>query len=232
MANFVLIPGAWLGAWAWKKIVPLLNQKGHGAFPVTLTGMGDRVHLASDGYGMETAVMDVLNFIDYNEIEDPVIVGHSFAGKVASAVADRIPEKTKMVMYLDAAIPERTREPQQSFDPTEEFGPVPEGGTGIPFSEDVLEAIGQDVVGEDRKWMLSMCTEWPVKLAKDPITLSEKLDSIPASYILCSLSTPVERFISGEWGTLYGPYRVMETAHYPMITKPEELVKNMIELLE
>lgn len=57
--EFVLVPGAWLGSWAWKKVVPLLEQRGHAAYPVTLTGMGDRVHLASKEVGIETAIRDV-----------------------------------------------------------------------------------------------------------------------------------------------------------------------------
>ena len=63
MTTFVLVPGAWLGGWAWKKVVPLLEQKGHETHAVTLTGMGERVHLASKDVGIETAVQDVLNVI-------------------------------------------------------------------------------------------------------------------------------------------------------------------------
>jgi len=80
MSTFVLIPGAWLGAWAWKKVVPELERKGHSAYPVTLTGMGERVHLATKDVGLETAVQDVLNVIKYNELDNFVLVGHSFAG--------------------------------------------------------------------------------------------------------------------------------------------------------
>src|SRR5271155_1367220 len=60
LTEFVLVPGAWLGAWAWKEAVPLLEKEGHSVYPVTLTGMGDRVHLASKDLGMETAIKDVL----------------------------------------------------------------------------------------------------------------------------------------------------------------------------
>ncbi|MGA8603759.1 MAG: alpha/beta fold hydrolase, partial [Thermoplasmata archaeon] len=91
MSKFVLVPGAWLGAWVWKKVTPLLEAEGHEVYPVTLTGMGDRVHLANKDVGMETAIEDVLNVIKYNGLDDFVLVGHSFAGKVVAAVADRVP---------------------------------------------------------------------------------------------------------------------------------------------
>ena len=82
LTTFVLVPGAWLGGWVWKKVTPLLEQKEHQAHAVTLTGMGERVHLVSKDVGIETAIQDVLNVINYNDLDDFVLVGHSFAGKV------------------------------------------------------------------------------------------------------------------------------------------------------
>jgi pimeloyl-ACP methyl ester carboxylesterase len=231
LTEYVLVPGAWLGGWAWKKVVPLLEKKGHSVYPVTLTGMGDRVHLASKDVGMETAVQDVLNVIKYNDIDDFVLVGHSFAGKVAAAVADRISEKVKLILYLDAFRPEKVRTPQGGFDPTREFGPLPQGSYGLPLTEKIIENIGKDVKGADREWMLSKATPWPLKLAADPITLSAKLDSVKSTYIFCTLSgDPVDEILAGKWGKLEGPSKVIDTGHWPMITKPDELVEDMLAL--
>jgi pimeloyl-ACP methyl ester carboxylesterase len=232
MSTFVLVPGAWLGGWVWKKTTPALEEKGHEAYPVTLTGMGERVHLARDA-GMETAIQDVLNVIKYNDIDDFVLVGHSFAGKVVAAVADRVPDKVKLLLYLDAFRPEKVNTPQASFDPTGEFGPVPEGSYGVPLSEEIIDKIGKDVKGADREWMLSMATPWPLKLATDPITLSGKSDSVKNAYILCTLAgDPIDEIIAGKWGKLEGPYKLMETGHWPMVTKPDELAEDMIALSE
>ena len=93
--TFVLVPGAWLGAWAWRRVVPLLERDGGVVYPVTLTGMGDRVHLASPQIGLETAIEDVVNTIVYEGLEDVVLAGHSFAGKVIAAVADRMPVRVR-----------------------------------------------------------------------------------------------------------------------------------------
>ncbi len=113
MSTFVLVPGAWLGGWVWKKVTPLLQEKRHTVHTITLTGEGERVHLFSKDVGIETAIQDVLNVIKYNDLNNFVLVGHSFAGKVAAAVADRVPERVKMILYLDAERPEKgVREPQ------------------------------------------------------------------------------------------------------------------------
>jgi pimeloyl-ACP methyl ester carboxylesterase len=229
--TFVLVPGAWLGAWAWKRVVPLLEKEGHAAYPVTLTGMGERVHLASKDIGMETAIQDVLNVVKYNDLDDFVIVGHSFAGKVAAAVADRSCEKVKLVLYLDAFRPDKVTTPQGGFDPTREFGPLPQGSYGLPLTEQIVRSLGRDVAGADREWLFSKATPWPVKLAADPITLSTKLDSVKCAYIFCTLSgDPVDEIVAGKWGKLEGPHRLIESGHWPMITKPAELARAMLEL--
>lgn len=231
MTEFVLVPGGWLGAWAWKRVVPVLEKEGHVAYPVTLTGMGERVHLASKEFGMETAIQDVLNVIRYNDVDDFILVAHSFAGKVAASVADRASEKVKLILYLDAFRPEKVRTPQGGFDPTKEFGPLLQGTDGIPLTEQIIGNIGKDVTGADRKWMLSKATPWPVKLSTDPITLSAKFDSLKSAYIFCTLSgDPVDEIIVGKWGKLDGPHKLIETGHWPMITKPEELAKDIIAL--
>ncbi|HEY6282393.1 MAG TPA: alpha/beta hydrolase [Nitrososphaerales archaeon] len=231
MARFVLIPGAWLGAWAWKEVTPFLEKENHSAFPVTLTGMGDRVHLSTKDVGMETAVQDVLNVIKYNDLDDFVLVGHSFAGKVAAVVADRVHEKVQKVVYVDAFRPERVRTPQGAFNPAGEFGPPPQGSHAIPLTEEIIGRIGKDVVGPKREWMMSLATPWPIKLATDPITLSKNYDDVKEAYVFCSLSgDPVDEIIAGKWGKLEGPYKVTETGHWPMITKPEELAKDLASL--
>lgn len=231
MTDFVLVPGAWLGAWAWKSTVPYLEKHGHTAYPVTLTGMGEKIHLASKDVGMETGIQDVLNIIKYNDLDDFVLVGHSFAGKVAAAVADRAPDNVRKVIYLDAFRPEKVKTPQGGFDPTREFGPLPPGTSAVPLTETIIDTIGKDVQGGNRSWMLSKATPWPVKYAADTITLSERLDRVKSAYILCTLSgDPVDEIVAGKWGALEGPYKLIETGHWPMITKPEQLADDLVSL--
>lgn len=231
MSNFILIPGAWLGAWAWKDVVPVLEKKGHSAYPVTLTGMGERVHLATKDVGLDTAVEDVMNVIKYNELEEFVVVGHSFAGKVAAVVADRAHEMVEKVIYLDSFRPDQVAEPQGGFDPQREFGEQPPGAFAVPLKEVTVDNIGKDVKGKKREWMMSLATPWPMKMARDALTLSKDYDWKKESYIFCTLSgDPVDEIVAGKWGALHGPYRLMETGHWPMVTKPEETAKNLMAL--
>ena len=113
----------------------------------------------------------------------------------------------------------------------QEFGQLDEGSFTLPFSETILENIGKDVKGKNKKWMLDKCTPWPVKLATDPITLTRSPRLINTAYIFCTMSgDPVDEIIQGKWGELVGPYRKMETGHYPMVTKPDELARHLLEL--
>jgi pimeloyl-ACP methyl ester carboxylesterase len=97
----VLVPGACLGGWAWREVAARLRALGHDVYPVTLTGLGERVHLASREVDLETHIDDVVNLLDYEDLSDAVLVGHSYAGVVVTAVADRRPERLQAVVYLD-----------------------------------------------------------------------------------------------------------------------------------
>ena len=132
-----------------------------------------------------------------------------------------------MILYLDAFRPEKgDRAPQGSF---REDWKVEDGK--IILTSEILDNIGADVKGDDRKWMLSKITPWPLKYAEDPVTLSKNFDSAKSSFIFCTGGgDPVEEIVAGKWGKLDGPYKVIESGHYPMITKPEELVEDMLYL--
>ena len=90
MATFVLVHGAWHGAWCWKRVTKLLRAKGHDVYVPTLTGVGERVHLASPDVSLDTHVMDVVNEIKSQELSNVVLVGHSYGGMVISGVAENM----------------------------------------------------------------------------------------------------------------------------------------------
>lgn len=106
MANFLLVHGAWHGAWCWQRVLPALMQSGHRAHAVTLTGVGERAHLLNPGIDLETHITDVMAAMDAEEMDDVVLVVHSYAGMLGTAVADRRPERLQHLVYLDAVLPE------------------------------------------------------------------------------------------------------------------------------
>jgi pimeloyl-ACP methyl ester carboxylesterase len=102
MARYVLVSGAWLGGWCWQPIARRLREEGHDAYPVTLTGLGERVHLASPEVDLDTHITDVVNLVEFEDLHDVVLLGHSYAAIVVTGAADRIPERISQVVYLDA----------------------------------------------------------------------------------------------------------------------------------
>jgi len=103
--TIVIVHGAWGGAWAFKNVEALLRQKGLQVYRPQLTGQGDRVHLARPDIGLNTHIDDVVNTILYEDLRDIILVGHSYGGMVISGVADRVPDRIKRLVYLDAMVP-------------------------------------------------------------------------------------------------------------------------------
>jgi len=102
MRPIVLVPGACLGGWVWRDVARGLRAAGHRVYPMTLTGLGERADLADPGIDIETHVGDVVGTLDYEGLRDAVLVGHSYAGPVVTAVAHRRPSRLSAVVYLDS----------------------------------------------------------------------------------------------------------------------------------
>lgn len=103
MATYVLVGGAWIGGWAWQRVARRLRQRGHDVYPVTLTGLGERVHLARPEVDLETFIADVVNLLTFEDLAGVTLVGHSYAGIVISGVADRAPERVARLVFCDSA---------------------------------------------------------------------------------------------------------------------------------
>src|SRR3954467_1285417 len=103
---FVIVHGAWAGGWEHKKLAEALEADGHKVYRVTLTGQGDRSHLASPDIGLSVHIQDVVNFIEWEDLHDVVLVGHSYGGMVITGAADRGASRLKHGIYLDAFLPE------------------------------------------------------------------------------------------------------------------------------
>jgi pimeloyl-ACP methyl ester carboxylesterase len=105
MTTFVIAHGAWSAGWAWKKMHALLGVSGDRLFSPTYTGLGERAHLASPSNDLETHIQDVLGVLEYEDLRDVVLIGHSYGGMVATGVADRARDRIKHLVYLDAFVP-------------------------------------------------------------------------------------------------------------------------------
>ena len=104
--TFVIVHGAWGGGWDWRTVDSLLTKDGYRVVRVTLTGLGERRHLASPNVGLYTHIDDVVNKILWDDMRNVVLLGHSYGGMVITGVADRVPDRIKRLVYLDAMVPD------------------------------------------------------------------------------------------------------------------------------
>jgi pimeloyl-ACP methyl ester carboxylesterase len=220
MATFVLVHGAWRGSWCWDRVRRKLQLHGHEVHAPTLTGVGERSHLLAPEIDLETHVLDVLNLARWHEIDDFVLCGHSYGGMVVSAVADRIPERIRSLVYLDAFVPEHGKA-------LADYAPVPEGllvdgWKCLPFS---AEAFG--VNGADRAWVDRQCTPQSVACFRQPVQLRGGIGSIRrVSYLYATGwaggASTFRRFYdqarSRGWET-----SEVDCGHDVMIDKPDEI---------
>jgi pimeloyl-ACP methyl ester carboxylesterase len=236
MATFVLVHGGWHGGWCWKRVTPLLRAAGHEVYTPTLTGFGERVHLARPEIGLETHIQDVLGVLEYEDLADVVLVGHSFGGMVITSVADRRPERIAHVVYLDAQIPQ---DGQSALDVLRDEWPdgpawieglVQSGGDGwrVPVPDNVIDMLGIGAA-KDAAWVLSKLTPTPFKSVQDPVHLTDRIASLPRTNITCIWDNPP--------GGLPPPsaagmrYRELATGHDAMILAPRLLADLLFEVL-
>jgi pimeloyl-ACP methyl ester carboxylesterase len=106
MATFVLVPGGWHGGWRFQSVVEALRARGHRAYPITLTGLGERRHLLRADVNLDTHIDDVVRLLEMENLSDVILVGHSYAGMVISGVIDRVPDRIATAIYSDACVPE------------------------------------------------------------------------------------------------------------------------------
>jgi pimeloyl-ACP methyl ester carboxylesterase len=106
VATFVLVHGAWHGAWCWRRVARLLTRSGHEVFAPTLTGLAERSHLLSPAIDLDTHILDVVNEMKWQELNDVVLVGHSYGGMVISGVAEKMERAISSVVLVDSFLPE------------------------------------------------------------------------------------------------------------------------------
>jgi pimeloyl-ACP methyl ester carboxylesterase len=240
---FVLVHPAWHGAWFWNKVGPLLRQRGHLVFTPTLTGLGERSHLARPETGLDLHVTDVVNVLKYEDLRDVVLVGHSSSGAVITGVADRAPTQLAHVVYLDAFVPEDgqavldlvTPERRQMLEAL-----VKDEGNGwlLPrFAPPPWETIVREMWGvtrqEDVHWMLDRLDPTPFGHLKDPVRrTSQAAEKLPRAYIRCrQFANP--RFDQHAGMAQRSPlwrYRELEASHHAAVTVPDQVADLLVDL--
>lgn len=105
MATYVLVHGAWHGGWCYRDTARALRAAGHTVYTPTHTGLGERHHLASQAITLETHIRDVCGCLEFEDLHEVILVGHSYGGMVITGVADRLASRVRSLVYLDAFVP-------------------------------------------------------------------------------------------------------------------------------
>ena len=232
MATFVIAHGAWSAGWAWKKIRLRLRQGGHEVFTPTYTGLGERAHLASPENGLETHIQDVLGVLEYEDLRQVILLGHSYGGMVATGVADRAPERIRRLVYLDAFVP---RDGQSVFDLVGleerarrlEIAKTLGAGWKLPPNPPP-----DDTSEEDLAWVTPRRVPLSLKAFEQPLKLGGAVDKLPKTYIYCTRARPGDGFRQFRERAKQEGWQCfdIEASHSPNVTAPDALA-GMLEAI-
>ena len=231
---FVLVPGSWCGAWCWKFVAERLRAAGHIALPLSLTGLAERSHLLSDAVTLETHVMDVVNAIRYNDLQDVILVGHSYAGMILTVIAERFPQYFQHIVYLDALVPtqgecaldliprhdaaQRVHRSQQ------------DGGLSVP-----VPSPGHFATEALQEWFKAHMTPQPLKpyLGRVEITRPQG-NGIPVTYVSCTPSRLPSIILSAERARRLPLWRVVEieSGHNVQVHRPDDVARILMDCAE
>lgn len=234
MATIVLAHGAWSAAWAWKKMRPLLRAGGHDFFSPTYTGLGQRAHLARPEVDLSTHVEDVVNLLEFEDLTEVVLLGHSYGGMVATGVADTARDRIARVVYLDAFVP---KDGQSLFDLV---GPKAEGNMRAGAARDgdgwklPVNPMPPDTSPEDSAWASPRRRPQPIRTFEQRIRLESKAPPPPRHYIYARKNGPGDLFrpFGARARTETGwKYYEIDASHNPHITCPDVLMALLTDIL-
>jgi pimeloyl-ACP methyl ester carboxylesterase len=235
MATYLLVHGAWHGGWCWRRVADILRAKGHTVFTPTLTGLGDRAHLASPGIDLECHINDVLGVLDMEELDDVILCGHSYGGQVITPVLDRRVESFRAAIWLDAFVPQDGQSLMDAWTPEraqhmrEEVARTGDGWKVLPMTPEYFGVMDDD----DADWITRRCVPQPLKTFSQAAHLTGAWETVATKmYLLAELhpNSNFDRFASPlslreDWDV-----RTIASGHDVMIDTPTLLAEIFLEL--
>lgn len=234
MATFVLVPGMWMGAWAWRDVTRTLRAAGHEVYPLTLTGLADRAHLAGPSVDLDTHIEDIVRLIEAEDLHDVVLVGHSYGGLPVSAAALRLTDRLATVVYVDSGpLPEGTT--QLSL--TGDDDPVPTGDSVPPRAWDP-DADPVNLAGLDATALALLrarSTPHPLNSVNAPLGRRATAVDVPTALVACVFDLDQVRTMAEQGHPFFAGLAGAEvvglpTGHWPMLSEPAALAGLLDEL--
>jgi len=230
MTNFLLIPGAWMGAWVWEPVTSGLRALGHHVYPVTLSGLSKGTDVSN--VGLATHVDDVLSILEADDLRDVVVVGHLYAGIVAGQVADRAPDRVAHTIYVEAFLPHDGKSMLDALDERQredELRQIAEHQGRWP-APDLAALDGNGLSTEQTQWLLERFLGHPGRTISEPAVLSRPLSEQRATYIACTMGG---HWLSEDVAAMRKEpnwtFRTIDTGHWPMVSTPNRLVELLAE---
>ena len=232
--HFLLIHGAWHGGWVWNEISEILGYQGYSVSTPTLTGLGEKKHLLSSKITIDTFIEDVVNHIIFENLNNIILVGHSFAGSVISGVADKLKDRIQKLIYFDAVI---LKDGQKPFDiaPKElvkqRIELAKRFGNGISIPAPSADAFG---VFDVKKSLLleEKLTPHPLSTYQSKLTIKNEIgNGIPLFYIFCN--DPVYKSLESSREVvrkLKWPIFELNAGHDAMLTHPKETLNLLMKI--
>ncbi len=173
MTTFVLVHGAWHGGWCWKRVAKHLRSQGHEVHTPSLSGLAERSHLMTRLVNLETHILDIVNLFRWEELSEVVLCGHSYGGMVITGAADRVSDRVRSLVYLDAFLPENgqslldTTIPDRRSMLIDRASHDPYGRLMTPIPAAVFK-----VNAADQAWVDSLCVPHPLACFEQKLVLS------------------------------------------------------------
>jgi pimeloyl-ACP methyl ester carboxylesterase len=228
MTVYVLVHGAWHGGWCWIKVARLLTDAANVVYTPTLTGLGERAHLARPEIDLETHVQDIVAVLETEELRNVVLVGHSYGGLVISGVAARADKRIARLVYLDAFVPDAGRS-LLSFMPPERAEGIRKAaatdGEGWRIPPFPPERFGV-TSARDTEWLARHLVPQPLRTFEQPLAAAPPA-KIPRTYIYCSKPAmgTFDQFAERLRDDRKWRFHDVKTGHDAMVTAPGEIAK-------
>jgi pimeloyl-ACP methyl ester carboxylesterase len=236
MATYVLVHGGGHGGWCYQPVARLLRAAGHEVYTPTLTGLGERAHLLSPEIDLDLHIHDVCAVLHYEDLNDVILVGHSYGGMVITGVADRAADRVGRLVYLDAANPRNGQSLVDVAGPIiEAVRPAGEVVDGVELvllpDPDAGRFYGVSDP-DDLAWMADRLTGHPWKCFEQQLRLTDEdvLWSIPQFHIVCTstLATRDPELIAA--ARAQGRVWDIDTGHDLMITEPKAVADALLQV--